>query len=85
MAQIEQKSQGWPYYRFATYYVDNRDNLRDIMKQLLEVSDDEVRIKEELFNLLSMFILTFEVRDEKIKRDLYKNKQKMIKIMEDFR
>jgi hypothetical protein len=36
------------------------------MQQLGSVSDDNERIKEELFLLLSFFILTFEHRAEKI-------------------
>ena len=36
------------------------------MQQLGSVSDDNERIKEELFLLLSFFILTFEYRAEKI-------------------
>ena len=54
------------------------------MVQLLQVSDDEVRIKEELFNLLSVFILTYEARGDRIKRDLYKNREKLIGVLTDF-
>ena len=55
------------------------------MKQLLEVSDDEIRIKEELFHLLSVFIATYENRSEKVRRDLYANRVKLTKIMQEFR
>ena len=55
------------------------------MKQLLEVSDDEIRIKEELFHLLSVFIATYEARSEKVRRDLYANRVKLQKIMQEFR
>jgi len=62
------------YYRFATYYVDNKENLKDIMEQLVQVPDEEERIKEELFLLLSFFILTYEHRSNKIKSILFRNK-----------
>lgn len=55
------------------------------MKQLLEVSDDEIRIKEELFHLLSVFIATYENRNEKVRRDLYCNRVKLTKLMQEFR
>lgn len=55
------------------------------MVQLLQVSDGEVRIKEELFNLLSMFILTYEARGDRIRRDLYKNREKLIGVLTDFK
>lgn len=47
------------------------------MKQLLEVSDDEIRIKEELFHLLSIFIASYENRCEKVRCDLYRNRVKL--------
>lgn len=55
------------------------------MVQLLQVGDDEVRIKEELFNLLSMFILTYEARGDRIRRDLYTNREKLIGVLTDFK
>lgn len=85
MKRIDEISQDWPYYRFALSFVDQRSNLQDIMVQLLLVSVDEVRIKEELFNLLSMFILTYEARGDRIKRDLFKNREKLIGVLTDFR
>ena len=51
-----------PYTNFATYYVDDKENLKDILRQLGELGDDEERIKEELYLLLSFFILTYEKR-----------------------
>lgn len=62
------------YYGFSTFFVDNKDNLKDIMEQLVQVPDEEERIKEELFLLLSFFILTFELRAEKIKSILFRNR-----------
>ena len=85
LKRIGKISEDWPYYRFATSFVDQRSNLQDIMVQLLLVSDDEVRIKEELLNLLSMFILTYEARGDRIKRDLFKNREKLIGVLTDFR
>ena len=58
---IPEKAKG-PYFRFSTYFVDDKENLKGIMQQLGDLSDDEERIKEELFLLLSFFILTFEHR-----------------------
>ena len=56
----------YPYFRFASYFVDNASNLKNIMMQIGALTDDEERIKEELFLLLSFFILTFENRKPKI-------------------
>jgi hypothetical protein len=66
-------------------FVDQRCNLHDIMMQLVQVSDEEYRIKEELLNLLSMFILTYEARGDRIKRDLFKNREKLIGVLTEFR
>lgn len=52
-----------PYFNFSTFFVDDKQNLMDIMIQLGNLNDDEERIKEELLLLLSFFILTFEHRD----------------------
>ena len=46
------------YNKFANFFADDKENLKDIMQQLGSLSDDEERIKEELFLLLSFFILT---------------------------
>jgi hypothetical protein len=59
---IPEKAKAQPYFRFSTYFVDDKENLKGIMQQLGDLSDDEERIKEELFLLLSFFILTFEHR-----------------------
>jgi hypothetical protein len=58
---IPEKQKG-AYFKFSTYFVDDKENLKGIMQQLGNLSDDEERIKEELFLLLSFFILTFEHR-----------------------
>jgi hypothetical protein len=50
-----------------------------------DLSDDEERIKEELFLLLSFFILTFEHRQDRIKNIILKNKNNFISIISDFR
>ena len=73
------------YYRFSTFFVDNKDNLKDIMEQLVQVPDEEERIKEELFLLLSFFILTFELRAERIKSIIFRNKDNFLTLIEDFR
>ena len=52
---------------------------------MLEVSDDEIRIKEELFHLLPIFIASYENRSEKVRRDLFANRVKLSKIMQEFR
>jgi len=54
------------YYKFANHFVDDKENLKDIMNQLGNCSDDDERIKEELFLLLSFFIMTFEKRADRI-------------------
>ena len=48
------------------------------MEQLVNVPDDEERIKEELFLLLSFFILTFEYRTDKIKSIIFRNRENFI-------
>jgi hypothetical protein len=40
----------------------------------VQVPDEEERIKEELFLLLSFFILTYELRVEKIRTIISRNK-----------
>ena len=42
------------------------------MQQLGNLSDDEDRIREELFLILSFFILTFENRQDLIKKIIFK-------------
>ena len=29
---IDDASHGWPYYKFASFFADDKQNLRDIMK-----------------------------------------------------
>ena len=72
------------YYNFSSYYVDDKDNLKDIMEQLVQVADEEVRIKEELFLLLSFFILTWEHRNDKIQQLICRNKQNFLMLVQDF-
>jgi len=48
------------------------------------LSDDEERIKEELFLLLSFFIMTFDRREDKIKNIIKKNKENLTSIISDF-
>jgi hypothetical protein len=81
---IPEKAKG-PYFVFSTYFVDDKENLKGIMQQLGSLSDDEERIKEELFLLLSFFILTFEHRKDHIKNIILKNKTNFISIISDFR
>ena len=71
------------FYRFSTYFVDKKENLIDIMKQL--GSESQERIKEELFLLLSFFILTFEYRKHRIRNMIVKNKRNFIGLIEDFK
>ena len=47
-------------------------------------SDDDERIKEELFLLLSFFIITFPNRADKIQNIILKNKNNLIEIINDF-
>ena len=47
----------------------------------MEVPDEEERIKEELFLLLSFFILTFELRGEKIRSIISRNKQNFLTLI----
>ena len=49
------------------------------------MADEEIRIKEELFNLLSLFILTFEMRSERVQSIIRKNSDKMIKKVLEFK
>jgi hypothetical protein len=65
--------------------MDNKENLKDIMNQLGTTSNDEKRIKGELFYLLSLFILTFEHRHIKIKNIIIKNKANFFGIIDEFR
>ena len=73
-----------PYFKFSTFFVNDKANLIDIMIQLGNLNDDEERIKEELLLLLSFFILTFEHRTNKIRSIIMKNTSLFIKVMEDF-
>ena len=73
------------YYKFCTYFVDNKENLKDIMMQLGTSADGQERIKEELFLLLSFFILTFEYRKHRIRNMIVKNKRNLVGLIEDFK
>ena len=73
-----------PYKNFANHFVDDKENLKDIMKQLGEVEDDQERIKEELFMLLSFFILTIENRKNVIQNILVKNAKGLTELFQDF-
>jgi hypothetical protein len=55
------------------------------MQQLGNLSDDEDRIREELFLILSFFILTFENRQDLIKKIIFKNRQNLFNLIDDFR
>mmetsp|Transcript_10330 Transcript_10330/g.15840 ORF Transcript_10330/g.15840 Transcript_10330/m.15840 type:complete len:80 (+) Transcript_10330:1227-1466(+) len=55
------------------------------MRQLTEVSDDKERIKEELFMLLSYFILTFEYRRDGIKNTIIRNLGNFTTLISEFR
>ena len=54
------------------------------MTQLGNAGEDDERIKEELFLLLSFFIITFPHRAEKIRNVIFKNKNNLIGIINDF-
>tara|TARA_B110001450_G_C17543000_1_gene449397 strand:+ start:363 stop:782 length:420 start_codon:yes stop_codon:yes gene_type:complete len=73
-----------PYFKFSTYFVNDKQNLMDIMIHLGNLSDDEERIKEELLLLLSFFILTFEHRGSQIKKIIIRNSALFVTVMEDF-
>lgn len=78
-------SRGGLYNRFANFFVDDKENLKDIMQQLGSLSDDEERIKEELFLLLSFFILTLGKRADRIRNIIKKNKENLISIIAEFK
>lgn len=82
---VESKYEGILYYKFSKYFVDNKHNLKDIMMQISIVSDEsEQKIKEELFLLISFFILTFEYRRDTIKTMIYKNRENFYQLIEKF-
>lgn len=54
--------------------MNDKENLKDIMQQLGDCSSDDERIMEELFLLLSFFIMTFEKRADRIQNIILKNK-----------
>jgi|TARA_B110000285_G_scaffold209979_1_gene251455 hypothetical protein len=54
------------YYYFATFFVDDKENLKEITTKLGDLPDDEDKVKEECYLLLSFFILTFENRQPRI-------------------
>jgi hypothetical protein len=58
--------------------------LKDILVQLGDAAEDDERIKEELFLLLSFFIITFPERADKIQNIILKNKNNLIEIINDF-
>jgi hypothetical protein len=63
----EENYEGILYYKFSKFFVDNKYNLKDIMIQISKTDDvSECKNKEQLFLLLSFFILTFEYRRETI-------------------
>ena len=55
------------------------------MSMLGNTSNDEKMIKAELFYLLSLFILTFEHRQVKIKNIIIRNKHNFEQIITDFK
>jgi hypothetical protein len=55
------------------------------MRQLGELDDDEIRIKEELFMLLYFFIMTYNTRKESIKNIIKKNQSKLIEVCQEFK
>jgi len=71
------------YYKFCTYYVDNKHNLKNIME--LVANATESKIKEELFLLLSFFILTYEYRIVSIQSLLFKNRDNFYSLIGEFK
>lgn len=64
---IEARYQNINYYHFSKYFVDNVYNLKDIMMQISMLNDNnEQKIKEVFYLLLSLFILTYEYRSYKV-------------------
>jgi len=55
------------------------------MKQLGDLTDDEERIREELFMLLSYFILSFEYREERIKSIITRNHDNFVTLIQEFK
>lgn len=81
----EEQYEGILYYKFSKFFVDNKHNLKDIMIQISQVNDEsEQKIKEELFLLLSFFILTFEYRRDTIKTMIYDNRNNFYELIEQF-
>lgn len=81
----EETYDGIFYYFFSKFFVDNKYNLKDIMVQISTVNEDsEQKIKEELFLLLSFFILTFEYRILTIKTIIYNNRQNFYELIDQF-
>lgn len=71
----EKNYEGIVYYKFSKFFVDNKYNLKDIMIQISSTDDiSECKNKEQLFLLLSFFILTFEYRRDTIKTMIYSNR-----------
>jgi len=54
------------------------------MQQLGNLSEEETRIKEELFMLLYFFIMTFEKRQDRIRNIILKNKENLVTIIQEF-
>ena len=80
MYKKDEKEKGL-YNKFANYFCNDKENIKDIMQQLGALSDDETRIKEELFMLLYFFIMTFERREDRIKNIVLKNKDNLVAII----
>jgi hypothetical protein len=72
------------YNKFSNYFVDDKENLKDIMEKLGNLNDDEIRIKEELFMLIYFFIMTFNKRTERIKNIIIKNKGNLCEVIREF-
>lgn len=72
------------YYFFATFFSDDKENFKDICQKLGSLPDEDEKIKEPLFMLLSFFILTFENRQPRIQNNILKNKDNLFSVINDF-
>lgn len=83
--ELEENAKNSPYYNFCCYFLDDKENLKDIMQLLVVLSEEEERIKEELFTLLSFFILTYDYRVDRIKEIIFRNKTNLLTVIDDFK
>ena len=81
----EAKYEGIMYYKFSKFFVENKYNLKDIMIQISQTDEQShSKYKEQLFLLLSFFILTYEYRHKTIRTIIFNNRDNFKKMIEQF-